>query len=128
MDPVRRGLYEMGKENKAPKKDERVKWYLRPTSVILSLFFVLGPFGLPLLYKSPKFSKTLKIVLPQMREKERHVSHRNVVQQWFCILSWLFLISSPSPYDGGKGRMGVDLLDLSPPPESSPTVGGGTIF
>jgi hypothetical protein len=24
--------------------------------------------------------------------------------------------------------MGVDLLDLTPPPESSPTVGGGTIF
>jgi len=24
--------------------------------------------------------------------------------------------------------MGVVLLDLSPPPESSPTVGGGTIF
>jgi len=23
----------------------------------------LGPFGLPLLYKSPKFSKTLKIIL-----------------------------------------------------------------
>jgi hypothetical protein len=63
MDHVRRGLSEMGKEDEAPKEDERVKWYLRPTSVILSLFFVLGPFGLPLLYKSPKFSKTLKIVL-----------------------------------------------------------------
>jgi len=24
--------------------------------------------------------------------------------------------------------MGVDVLDLPPPPESSPTVGGGTIF
>jgi hypothetical protein len=44
-------------------KDEKVKWYLRPVSVVLSLFFVLGPFGLPLLYKSPRFSRTSKILL-----------------------------------------------------------------
>jgi len=44
-------------------KEEQVKWYLRPIGVVLLLFFVLGPFGLPLLYKSPRFSKTLKIVL-----------------------------------------------------------------
>jgi hypothetical protein len=36
---------------------------LRPVGVILLLFFVLGPFGLPLLYKSPKFTRRLKIVL-----------------------------------------------------------------
>jgi hypothetical protein len=46
-----------------PKEDEKVKWYLRPVSVVLLLFFVLGPFGLSLLYKSPKFSKTTKIIL-----------------------------------------------------------------
>ena len=45
------------------KEDEKVKWYLRPISVILLLFFVLGPFGLPLLYRSPQFSKRLKIIL-----------------------------------------------------------------
>ncbi len=45
------------------KEDPKVKWYLRPPAVILSLFFVLGPFGLPLLYRSPKFSKPIKIVL-----------------------------------------------------------------
>jgi len=45
------------------QEDEKVKWYLRPISVIMLLFFVLGPFGLPLLYRSPKFSKTLKIIL-----------------------------------------------------------------
>ncbi len=45
------------------KEDEKVKWYLRPISIILLLFFVLGPFGLPLLYRSPKFSKTSKIIL-----------------------------------------------------------------
>jgi hypothetical protein len=44
-------------------KDEKVKWYLRPMGVVLLLFFVLGPFGLPLLYKSPKFSQKLKIIL-----------------------------------------------------------------
>ena len=44
-------------------KEEKVKWYLRPIGVVLLLFFVLGPFALPLLYKSPKFSRTLKIVL-----------------------------------------------------------------
>jgi len=45
------------------KENGKVRWYLRPMSVILLLFFVLGPFGLPLLYRSPKFSKTLKVVL-----------------------------------------------------------------
>jgi hypothetical protein len=46
-----------------PKDDGKVKWYLRPVSVVLLLFFVLGPLGLPLVYKSPKFSKTSKIIL-----------------------------------------------------------------
>jgi hypothetical protein len=45
------------------KEDRKLKWYLRPIGVVLLLFFVLGPFGLPLLYKSPAFSKTVKIVL-----------------------------------------------------------------
>ena len=44
-------------------KDEKIKWYLRPLSVVLSLFFVLGPLGLPLLYESPKFSRTSKTIL-----------------------------------------------------------------
>jgi hypothetical protein len=45
------------------EKEEKVKWYLRPLGVFLLLFFVLGPFGLPFLYKSPKFSRRLKMVL-----------------------------------------------------------------
>jgi polyferredoxin len=45
------------------KEDQKTKWYLRPISVVLLLFFVLGPFGLPLLYKSPRFSKASKIIL-----------------------------------------------------------------
>jgi len=48
---------------KMRKEDEKIKWYLRPVIVVPLLFFVLGPFGLPLLYRSPKFSKTLKIIL-----------------------------------------------------------------
>ncbi|HKN40469.1 MAG TPA: hypothetical protein VJ456_15335 [Acidimicrobiia bacterium] len=38
-------------------------WYYRPWSVVLLLFFVLGPFGLPLLWKSPGFSRGMKIAL-----------------------------------------------------------------
>jgi hypothetical protein len=45
------------------KEDRRRKWYLRPISVVLLLFFVLGPFGLPLLYKSPHFGRASKIIL-----------------------------------------------------------------
>lgn len=45
------------------KENRKVKWYLRPLSIVLLLFFVLGPFGLPLLYRSPHFSKRLKIIL-----------------------------------------------------------------
>lgn len=45
------------------KEEGKVKWYWNPIIVVLLLFFVLGPFALPLLYKSPKFSKTLKIML-----------------------------------------------------------------
>ena len=39
------------------------KWYLSPPGVLVLLFVVLGPFALPLLYKSPKFNKVQKIVL-----------------------------------------------------------------
>ncbi|MSR78276.1 MAG: hypothetical protein EXS63_08670 [Candidatus Omnitrophica bacterium] len=37
-------------------------WYYHPILVIFLLFFVLGPFGLPLLYKSPRFNRTWKII------------------------------------------------------------------
>ena len=45
------------------KEDENIKWYLKPVSVVILLFFVLGPLALPLLYKSPKFNRTFKIIL-----------------------------------------------------------------
>jgi hypothetical protein len=50
-------------EYKMLKEDRKLKWYLRPIGVVLLLFFVLGPFGLPLLYKSPKFGRMSKIIL-----------------------------------------------------------------
>jgi len=40
-----------------------VKWYYRPAWVLVLLFVVLGPLGLPYLWKSPKFSRGLKTVL-----------------------------------------------------------------
>ena len=41
----------------------RPRWYYRPWWVLLILFAVLGPFGLPLLWKSPSFSRWSKIAL-----------------------------------------------------------------
>lgn len=40
-----------------------IRWYHRPWVVIMMLFFVLGPLGLPLLYASPRFNKFWKVVL-----------------------------------------------------------------
>ena len=41
----------------------RPRWYYRPWWVLMMLFLVLGPFGLPLLWKSPRFSRWSKIAL-----------------------------------------------------------------
>ena len=41
----------------------RVPWYLRPAWVLVMLFFVLGPLGLPYLWRSPRFSHGLKVAL-----------------------------------------------------------------
>ena len=40
-----------------------LKWYYRPAGVLLLLFVVLGPFGLPYLWKSPRFSRGMKVAL-----------------------------------------------------------------
>jgi hypothetical protein len=40
-----------------------VRWYHRPVWVLILLFFVLGPLGLPYLWNSPRFSRGMKIVL-----------------------------------------------------------------
>ena len=40
-----------------------VKWYYRPVWVVVLLFLVLGPLGLPYLWRSPSFSRRLKVLL-----------------------------------------------------------------
>ncbi len=42
---------------------DRVHWYHRPVWVLLLLFVVAGPFGLPALWGSPRFSRPAKLVL-----------------------------------------------------------------
>ena len=39
------------------------RWYHNVWFVLFLLFFVLGPFALPLVWKNPKFPKTVKITL-----------------------------------------------------------------
>ena len=38
-------------------------WYYRPWAIIVLLFVVLGPLGLPLLWRSPSFTRAWKIAL-----------------------------------------------------------------
>lgn len=42
---------------------KEAKWYHGVVPILLLIFFVLGPFGLPILWKSPRFSKTGKRVV-----------------------------------------------------------------
>ncbi len=44
----------------APQKD---KWYHHPVVGLFMLFVVLQVFGLPLVWKNPRFSRSTKIVL-----------------------------------------------------------------
>ena len=41
----------------------RAKWYHNVWLVLFVLFFILGPFGLPLVWKSPRFSRWVKVAL-----------------------------------------------------------------
>ena len=49
-----------GTSESAPVKP---KWYYNVWFTLLMLFFVLGPFGLPLVWKNPHFSRRVKAVL-----------------------------------------------------------------
>jgi hypothetical protein len=42
---------------------QKPKWYFNIWFVLLMLFFVLGPFGLPLVWKHPRWSRWIKIAL-----------------------------------------------------------------
>lgn len=52
------------------------KWYYRPWFVIVMLIFILGPLGLPLVYKSPKFNLAWKIGLTLLM----------ILYTWFLIV------------------------------------------
>ena len=39
------------------------RWFHSVWWVLFSLFFLIGPFALPLLWKSPRFSRGMKVVL-----------------------------------------------------------------
>jgi len=41
----------------------RLRWYHNFWVILILLFFVLGPFGLPMVWKHPKMSQTVKWVL-----------------------------------------------------------------
>ena len=49
--------------NTGPNLGPTTRWYHRGIFVILLLFFVLGPFALPLLWKSPDFKRPAKIII-----------------------------------------------------------------
>ncbi len=40
-----------------------LEWYYRPVWVLALLFLVLGPLALPYLWRSPRFSRRLKVAL-----------------------------------------------------------------
>jgi hypothetical protein len=42
-------------------QQQNIPWILSKTGVLIMLFVVLGPLGLPFLYKSPAFTKGAKI-------------------------------------------------------------------
>ena len=39
------------------------KWHQNIWIILFLLFFVLGPFGLPLVWKNPRFSRAVKVTL-----------------------------------------------------------------
>ena len=41
----------------------KIKWYYNAWFVLFMLIFVLGPLGLPLVFKSPAFNRPVKILL-----------------------------------------------------------------
>ncbi len=44
----------------ATEEPPKPKWYHNIWFVIVMLFFVVGPFGLPLVWKNPHFSRKVK--------------------------------------------------------------------
>ena len=44
-------------------QEEKIKWYYKPLAVLVLLFLIGGPLALPLLYRSPCFTRTAKVLL-----------------------------------------------------------------
>ena len=47
----------------APPKPAKLPWYYNVWFVLFMLFCIAGPFGLPLVWKNPNFSRGAKIAL-----------------------------------------------------------------
>lgn len=45
------------------EKNKPIPWYLKGWFIIIMAFVVLGPFALPLLWKSPDFKRQAKVIL-----------------------------------------------------------------
>jgi hypothetical protein len=43
--------------------EKTISWYYDPIFVILAIFLVLAVFGLPLLWKSPRFARWQKVII-----------------------------------------------------------------
>jgi len=61
----------------AGQESGEVKWYYRPASVLLIIFLVAGPLGLPLVYRSPRFSRLARIL----------VTAAMIPYTWFMVVS-----------------------------------------
>ena len=44
------------------RKESQIKWYLKPPAIIAAIL-LLGPFALPMVWLSPAFKKSHKIVI-----------------------------------------------------------------
>ena len=54
----------LGATTAAPRPDQpKPRWHQNVWFVLFMLFFVIGPFGLPLVWKNPRFPRWVKVAL-----------------------------------------------------------------
>ena len=79
-----------------PPSSPRTKWYYNIWFVLFMLFFVVGPFGLPLVWKHPRFARwvqwvlTLVIVLYTVLLVDRTIRMTTAVVKHFSPFPSLF--------------------------------------
>ena len=61
--PMREGQGLMPERPTLAPQPPNAKWYHNLWFVLFMLFFVLGPFGLPLVWKNPRFARWVKVAL-----------------------------------------------------------------